>query len=151
METTGTGVECTTGCQEDVPGIAEGKLGMLKRDLRIAARNIRTGHHVGQKEVFARELTRCSLSIAALSELRSSESKTVPIKVPGSALTMPLYFSGSGHREGVGIKLSSRVVATVITFQPISNRIEVLTSCAKFHAGVMCRDICIYDAAKNQM
>ncbi|EYC22440.1 hypothetical protein Y032_0017g3350 [Ancylostoma ceylanicum] len=70
LGTMGTGVKWTTGRKENALRRIKGKPGITpKKELRIAAWNVRTGHQVGQKEIIARELTRCKISIAALSEL----------------------------------------------------------------------------------
>ncbi|MGH0125517.1 UNVERIFIED_CONTAM: hypothetical protein FKN15_043367 [Acipenser sinensis] len=52
-----------------------------KTEIRLAAWNVLTGHHVGQKEIIARELTNCKILIAALSELRLAGSRTTTIRV----------------------------------------------------------------------
>ncbi|EYC06433.1 hypothetical protein Y032_0076g1060 [Ancylostoma ceylanicum] len=135
----GTGVKWTTGRKENAlrrikkPGITP------KKELRIAAWNVRTGHQVGQKEIIARELTRCKISIAALSELRMNGSGTATIKVPDSGQAMTLYYSGGDeHREGVGFMLSNRVVATVAAFQPVSSRIAVISVSGTVTVHILC-------------
>ncbi|EYC13705.1 hypothetical protein Y032_0043g876 [Ancylostoma ceylanicum] len=96
-------------------------------------------HQVGQKEIIARELTRCKISIAALSELRMNGSGAATIKVPDSDQTMTLYYSGGDeHREGVGFMLSDRVVATVAAFQPVSSRIAVISVCGTVTVHILC-------------
>ncbi|EYB96258.1 hypothetical protein Y032_0152g2891 [Ancylostoma ceylanicum] len=71
LGTMGTGVKWTTGRKDNTLRRAKGKPGITsKRELRIAAWNVRTGHQVGQKEITARKLTKCKISIASLSELR---------------------------------------------------------------------------------
>ncbi len=50
-----------------------------KLEIKVAAWNVRTGHHVGQKEIIARELLKCKISIATLSELRMTGSGTMTI------------------------------------------------------------------------
>ncbi|XP_067126340.1 craniofacial development protein 2-like [Centruroides vittatus] len=99
-----------------------------KIGLNIVAWNIRTGHHVGQKEIIASELAKCNIPIAALSELRLTGSGTVIIQPPNSDKTMTLYYSGGDNREaGVGFMVDGRAGRSVIAFQPISDRLAVLT------------------------
>lgn len=45
------------------------KIITLKVEIQIAVWNVRTGHHIGQKEIIAKELLSCKIDIPALSEL----------------------------------------------------------------------------------
>ncbi|EYC10037.1 hypothetical protein Y032_0057g2732 [Ancylostoma ceylanicum] len=93
LGTMGTGVKWTTGWKENALRRIKGKPGITpKKELRIAAWNVRTGHQVGQKEIIARELTRCKISVA--DELLINGSGTATIKVPDNDQTMTLYYSG---------------------------------------------------------
>jgi exonuclease III len=104
------------------------KLMTPKLEIRIAAWNVRTGHHVGQKEIIAMELSKCKISIAAVSELRCTGSGTLTIQPPTNGETMTLFYSGGEKREaGVGFMVDRRAAGSVIAFQPISDRLAVLT------------------------
>ena len=104
------------------------KLIRTRAEVKIAAWNVRTGHHVGEKEIIARELSRCKISITALSELRITGSGTVTIPPTTTDDTMTLFYSGGQKREaGVGFMVNSQAANSVITFQPISDRLAILT------------------------
>ncbi|KIH43775.1 endonuclease/exonuclease/phosphatase family protein [Ancylostoma duodenale] len=97
--------------------------------LKSATCNIRTGHHVGQKEAVIRELLRYGISIAILSELRLTGSGRLRVASPdNNDEWMMLYYSGGEqHMEGVGFALDRKTCDSVIVFQPVSSRIAVLT------------------------
>ena len=104
------------------------KLIMTRAEVKIAAWNVRTGHRVGQKEIIARELSRCKISITALSELRITGSGTVTIPPTTTDDTMTLFYSGGQKREaGVRFMVNSQAANSVIPFQPISDRLAILT------------------------
>uniref|UniRef100_A0A914XMQ5 Endonuclease/exonuclease/phosphatase domain-containing protein n=1 Tax=Plectus sambesii TaxID=2011161 RepID=A0A914XMQ5_9BILA len=85
-------------------------------------------HQVGQKETIARELQRCKVGIAALSELRLTGSGTTVIQLPDSDEYTTLYYSGgSKHAEGVGFALSKQAAASVLCFRLLSSRLATLT------------------------
>ncbi|MBN3281200.1 RTJK polymerase, partial [Polyodon spathula] len=120
LGTQGAGEKWTTG--QSIKAIKP------KTEIRLAAWNVLTGHHVGQKEIIARELTNCKISIPALSELRLTGSRTTTIRVPDSDKTMTLYYSGGDKRQGsVGFIVDSRTTRSVIAFQPFSNHLAILT------------------------
>lgn len=97
-------------------------------EIRIAAWNVRTGHHVGQKEIIAKDLLSCKIDIAALSEVRLPGSGQMVVEPPSIDDQMTLYYSGGDKREaGVGFMVARRAVASVVSFQPISDRLAVLT------------------------
>ncbi|CAM4496109.1 unnamed protein product [Leuciscus chuanchicus] len=99
-----------------------------KMEIRIAAWNVRTGHHVGQKEIIAKELLSCKIDIAALSEVRLTGSGQMVVEPPSIDDQMTLYYSGGDKREaGVGFMVARRIVGSVVSFQPISDRLAVLT------------------------
>lgn len=99
-----------------------------KMEIRIAAWNVRTGHHVGQKEIIAKELLSCKIDIAALSEVRLTGSGQMVVEPPSIDDQMTLYYSGGDKREaGVGFMVARHTVGGVVSFQPISDRLAVLT------------------------
>ena len=99
-----------------------------KNEIRIAAWNVRTGHHVGQKEIIATEITNYKISIAAISELRLTGSGTMMISPPTTDETITLFYSGGDKREaGVGFMVGQRAAHSVVAFQPISERLAVLS------------------------
>ncbi|KIH67563.1 endonuclease/exonuclease/phosphatase family protein [Ancylostoma duodenale] len=102
-----------------------------KRFLKIATWNIRTGHHVGQKEAVIRDLLRYGISIAILSELRLTGSGRLRVASPNNNDEwMMLYYSRGGgeqQTEGVGFALDRKTCDSVIAFQPVSSIIAVLT------------------------
>ena len=74
------------------------------------------------------ELSKCKISIAAVSELRLTGSGTLIIHPPTIDETMTLFYSGGEKREaGVGFMVDRRAARSVIAFQPISDRLAVLT------------------------
>lgn len=74
------------------------------------------------------ELSKCKISIAAVSELRLTGSGTLTIDPPTIDNTMTLFYSGGEKREaGVGFMVDQQAARSVIAFQPISNRLAVLT------------------------
>ncbi len=75
-----------------------------KTEICIAAWNVRTGHHVGQKEIIAKELKNYKISIAAVSELRLTGSGIMSIQPPSESYAMTLYYSG-GEKQGVALGL----------------------------------------------
>ncbi|CAF1594122.1 unnamed protein product [Adineta ricciae] len=109
-------------------GEREKKLITTRAEVKIAAWNVRTRHYVGQKEIIARELSRCKVSIAALTELRITGSGTTTIQHTPADDTMMLYYSRGQKREaGVGFMVNSQAAKSVIAFQPISDRLAILT------------------------
>ncbi|EYB84734.1 hypothetical protein Y032_0311g2148 [Ancylostoma ceylanicum] len=105
------------------------KIVTRKRLLKIASWNIRTGHHVGQKENVIRDLLRYGISIAVLQELRITGTGCTRVTSPDSNDWMMLYYSGGEHHiEGVGFTLDQRTYNCVVAFQPIPCRITVLPS-----------------------
>ena len=99
-----------------------------KRCLKLAAWNVRTGFHVGQRETIARELLRYGIAITALSELRLTGSGNMRIDAPDNDDWLTLYYSGGEqHTEGVGFAVDSKSSSSVIAFQPISSRIATLS------------------------
>lgn len=120
LGTQGTGGKWTTGHQLH-------RL-MPKTPINVAAWNVRTGHHVGQKEIIARELSKLNALITALSELWLTGSGTVAVEVPAMDEKMTLYYSGGDKREaGVGFMVHHRFSVSVVVFQPISDHIAILT------------------------
>ncbi|KAG2460450.1 CFDP2 protein, partial [Polypterus senegalus] len=120
LRSQGTGVKWATGRRP--------KLSTPKTELRIGAWNVRTGHHVGQKEIIVKELTTCKITIAAISELRLTGSGTMIVQPPAIDDQMTLFHSGGDKREaGVGFMVTSHAARSVIAFQPISSRLAVLT------------------------
>lgn len=99
-----------------------------KSQVRVAAWNVRTGHHVGQKEIIAKELLDCKISIAAVSELRMIGSGEMTIRLPSEEVTMTFLYSGGEKCEaGVGFAVDNRTIKSTLAFQPISDRLAVLT------------------------
>lgn len=94
------------------------KLITPKLEVQLATWNVRTGYHVGQLEIIARELSRYKISITALSELRLTESGTKTIRIPGNGDEMTFFYSG-GHKhiEGVGFAVDHRAMKSIIAFQ----------------------------------
>lgn len=117
----GAGVKLATGRNQS-------KLISPKNNLYLAAWNVRTGHHVGQKELIAKELSSCNISIAALSELRLTGSGTMTVQLPTSTDSMTLFYSGGDKRAaGVGFMVDKRAATSVLAFQPVSSRLAVLS------------------------
>ena len=103
------------------------KLITTRAEVKIGTWNVRTGHHVGQKEIIARELFRCKISITALSEPRITGSGTLTIPSTITDDTMTLFYSGGQKREaGVGFMVNRQAANSVIAFQPISDRLAIL-------------------------
>ncbi|KAK6015664.1 endonuclease/exonuclease/phosphatase family protein [Ostertagia ostertagi] len=112
-----------TGQKKEIP-----RLLTPKSKLRLGSWNVRTAFHCGQKEIIARELSKCRVTVAALSELRISGCGTTRVQVPATDDWMTLYYSGGQeHRDGVGFMLNSHASKCVVSFQPISPRIAVIT------------------------
>uniref|UniRef100_A0A914XFE1 Endonuclease/exonuclease/phosphatase domain-containing protein n=1 Tax=Plectus sambesii TaxID=2011161 RepID=A0A914XFE1_9BILA len=104
------------------------KLFNTKTNIQIAAWNVRTGHHVGQKELIAAEIIKGKISIATLSELRITGSGTLAINPPEINETVALYYSGGDKREaGVGFMVSQLAAQSVVAFQPLSDRLAILS------------------------
>lgn len=121
LGTQGAGDKSTTGQKRK-------KYVTPKTEIRIAGWNVRTGHHVGQIEIIARELVKCKISVAALSELRFIGSGTKTVVPPDSNETMTLYYSGGKKREaGVGFMVDAKAARSKLAFQPVSERLAVLT------------------------
>uniref|UniRef100_A0A914XR53 Endonuclease/exonuclease/phosphatase domain-containing protein n=1 Tax=Plectus sambesii TaxID=2011161 RepID=A0A914XR53_9BILA len=120
LGTQGAGEKWATGCRF--------KLFNTKTNIQIAAWNVQTGHHVGQKELIAAEIIKGKISIAALSELRITGSGTLTINPPKIDEVVTLYYSGGDKREaGVGFMVSRLAAQSVVAFQPLSNRLAILT------------------------
>ena len=101
---------------------------MPKSEIRIATWNVRTGHHVGQKEIVAMELSKCKISIAALSEQRLTGSGMLTIQPPAMDEKMTLFYSSGGKQEaGVDFMVDRQAARGVIAFQPISDHLAALT------------------------
>ncbi|KAK6019872.1 endonuclease/exonuclease/phosphatase family protein, partial [Ostertagia ostertagi] len=119
----GIGGKTLTGQKKEIP-----RLLTPKSKLRLGSWNVRTAFHCGQKEIIARELSKCRVTVAALSELRISGCGTTRVQVPATDDWMTLYYSGGQeHRDGVGFMLNSHASKCVVSFQPISPRIAVIT------------------------
>uniref|UniRef100_A0A914X6S7 Reverse transcriptase domain-containing protein n=1 Tax=Plectus sambesii TaxID=2011161 RepID=A0A914X6S7_9BILA len=99
-----------------------------KLEICIAVWNVQTGHHIGQKEIIAMELSKCKISIAAVSELRLTGSGTLTIPPPTIDKTTMLFYSGGKKQEaGIGFMVDRQAARSVIAFQPISDHLAVLT------------------------
>ncbi|KAE9547788.1 hypothetical protein FO519_008999, partial [Halicephalobus sp. NKZ332] len=131
---TASGVEPMRRCWRYRESVRSGlldphkKLVTPKIKLKLAAWNVRTAYQVGQKEIIARELARYGISIAILSELHLTGTGNMRVEIPNSKDTITLYYSGGDlHRAGVGFAVSKQVQKSILSFQPISNRIATLT------------------------
>ncbi|CAM4382965.1 unnamed protein product [Leuciscus chuanchicus] len=67
------------------------------------------------------------ISIMALSELRLTGSGTMTVQLPGIDGTMTLYSGSDKQEAGVGFMVDTRAASSITTFQPISDRLAVLT------------------------
>ena len=97
-----------------------------KSEICIATWNVRTEHHVGQRGIIAMELSKCKISLAALSELRLTGSGMLTIQPPAMDETMTLFYSGGEKREA-GFMVDRQAARSVIAFQPISDCLAALT------------------------
>ncbi|KAK6031270.1 hypothetical protein OSTOST_02584, partial [Ostertagia ostertagi] len=75
----GIGGKTLTGQKKEIP-----RLLTPKSKLRLGSWNVRTAFHCGQKEIIARELSKCRVTVAALSELRISGCGTTRVQVPAT-------------------------------------------------------------------
>ncbi|KAK6032522.1 hypothetical protein OSTOST_01295 [Ostertagia ostertagi] len=106
----GIGGKTLTGQKKEIP-----RLLTPKSKLRLGSWNVRTAFHCGQKEIIARELSKCRVTVAALSELRISGCGTTRVQVPATDDWMTLYYSGGQeHRDGVGTVCYVADVAVVL-------------------------------------
>lgn len=85
-------------------------------------------HHIGQTEIIVQEIQRCNIQIATLSELHLTGSGTTNVKPSSTNKLMTFYYSGRDKWEAhVGIMVDRRISTSVFTFQPISERLAILT------------------------
>ncbi len=97
-----------------------------KDDLHVTYWNVRTLQDVGVQALTMRELRKCNVDIACLSEVRIPNSGHTVIKVPGEEACYHLYHSGvvdNAGGQGVAIALHEAAQTALLAWVPISSRL----------------------------
>ena len=94
----------------------------------MATWNVRTGCDTGQLEIICGELDRYNISLAFLTELRLTCQGQTEVNVPRTDNSYIIYYSGADTRvQGVGFALKKSLTKSVLSFEPISSRLAVLS------------------------
>ena len=88
---------------------------------------MRTLYSAGKLAQVINEMKRYNLDVLGISEMRWTESG----KMDSDGTTI-FYSGGSKHERGVGIMLTAKVAQTVISWEPVSDRIITVRLQARY-------------------
>jgi hypothetical protein len=98
-----------------------------KKHLNLATWNITSGNQVGKMEQVCTQLLRLKIDLAVLTELRLPDTGNKEIYNVDSSERMHLFYSGGEQRvRGVGFLISDHCRKSVLSFDPVSDRLAVL-------------------------